>query len=834
MRRAARLVLLLAIVATGPTVRAGTVADDRFVAGLRSRQLFELAERFCRQQLGASGISDSRRADLVIQLSQTLAEHAFHAPTADQDRYWKEAHNALQDFIARDSANPRLVLVQLQMALVELSHAEQLLIDEELAVGRRLDEAHNLLRAAVGQLTTVTKTVEDQLRAQHLGQANGPGMLNAEQLQALRRNVQFQLVRGLSVQGRSFPAGSPDRINALQQAVELLAPLVAENPPDAIAWQARLTEIGDRRLMGDKEGAAKALEQFGESSPPADLRIKADAERLELLLATDKLDEALRSVQNRPATEVGSSPEWLCAALEVYIAAWRKAAADMKATEAQTWQQHAAELAEKIERECGPGWGRKADTLLAGAISAGGQDDLSLLVRAGETFYRSGRFDDALSAYDRAREQAERGSQPRRAFDAGFTAAAIEQQRKHYSEASRRFCELALALKSEPRAADAHLLAIYNTAQLATKDPAALKRYRELLVEQLADWPHAVATDQARLWLARLAEQEGNWSAAIEALRVISPDRPLFADAVDAMSRCYRQWLNAERQAGRNTDALVKNAAAFFEGLLIGADGQVRANYGPVEQEAALAAARTWLESSHAQFAHVERLLRTASEHIPADDVQWQRRSAPLLASALAAQGREREALELVGRLAESDPDELLRLAGIVVDLARESTGDARRELGSLALATCEVLARRPAELTATRRQTLVLRRAQALRATGRSADAIAFLATAEKEYPQDLAIRRERAEQLLAASDVALLHQALEQWRGLETQFRPGSDDWFRAKYSLAEAHFKLGNFDRAAKIIELTQVLHPDLGGPQLAPQFKQLLAKCRKQER
>jgi hypothetical protein len=70
----------------------------------------------------------------------------------------------------------------------------------------------------------------------------------------------------------------------------------------------------------------------------------------------------------------------------------------------------------------------------------------------------------------------------------------------------------------------------------------------------------------------------------------------------------------------------------------------------------------------------------------------------------------------------------------------------------------------------------------------------------------------------------------SLETWRALQQASRPGSDDWYRAKYGLAWTHYRLGNPQRAARILELTQLLHPELGGPHFKAQFEELLDRCR----
>ena len=57
----------------------------------------------------------------------------------------------------------------------------------------------------------------------------------------------------------------------------------------------------------------------------------------------------------------------------------------------------------------------------------------------------------------------------------------------------------------------------------------------------------------------------------------------------------------------------------------------------------------------------------------------------------------------------------------------------------------------------------------------------------------------------------------------------KAGSERWFRAKLGLALSHERLGNPQRAAQIVRLTQVLHPELGGPALKAQFDALVRRC-----
>ncbi len=118
---------------------------------------------------------------------------------------------------------------------------------------------------------------------------------------------------------------------------------------------------------------------------------------------------------------------------------------------------------------------------------------------------------------------------------------------------------------------------------------------------------------------------------------------------------------------------------------------------------------------------------------------------------------------------------------------------------------------------------------ARALRDAGRGAESLQSYARLAQDYPNDGTIQEEYAQLLSEAGDRATLETALAQWRQVEQRSPAASDRWFRAKYAIALLHYRLGNPQQAKKIITLLQVLHPELGGTQLKPQFLALMQKC-----
>ena len=118
---------------------------------------------------------------------------------------------------------------------------------------------------------------------------------------------------------------------------------------------------------------------------------------------------------------------------------------------------------------------------------------------------------------------------------------------------------------------------------------------------------------------------------------------------------------------------------------------------------------------------------------------------------------------------------------------------------------------------------------ARALADAGETAEALAAYGKLAKAFPRDGTIQEEYVELLLTQSATRWLKLALAKARALEKKSPPQGPRWFRAKYAVALAHYRLGNKEQAAKIITLVELLHPELGGPELKAQFVALRARC-----
>jgi hypothetical protein len=812
---------------TTMSVESGRV-EETFLAGLRARRLFSLAERHCNQQLGETGLSEPTRIDFAVELARTLSEHALHEDRAGRNTLWQQAVEAVRAPGLDAVKGSRRLLLEGQQALVHLTHGEVARQEVELAGSHDgfYEVPRGELRAAVSQLQTTLKEVSRELRQASPTQRAGDDDLSSGELTALERNLQYQLARAFRNQGESYPEKSPDRANSLRQAVELLQPLTSADQ-DATAWSARLDEIVCLRLLEDFDAAGEKIHKTTQMNPPSAMTLAVHAEEIRLLLDLDQLDEALAVVEKLQAAGTKTADlDYAC--LEAYVAAWRRASEGNLTADASQWQDRAAALIQEIDDRFGRYWSRRAEMLLAGTVTrAEGTQNLAVLVRAAESFYRSGEFDQSLAAYDRATRQARESGQPQ-SFEYAYTAGAIEQQRGHYIEAAKRFRAVALGDATNAKAPDAHLLAIYNTALAKKDDEGAVskKAYLDLLKEHLDHWPRSSTVNQVRVWLGAFYEREQHWSEAIEAYKAISADDRQAATGVEAAARCYEKWLASLTAANEPTGEIVSSAGAYFERLVTGGRTNLPEHWSQTQRIAATSAAAIWLQYADGEFARADRLLSaTLADTADAPD-EWKSTAQTLRVFALAAQGRHDEAARLLDELSGDAPRQMLVLVEGLQRSAAKAPPNVKRELAKLQLVAARRVQVRASDLPADQQRDFQRAYVQALDAAGKHSEALAAAKQLAEASPRDGELQEQHARLLVDSDDRASLKSAAVKWHEISRKTRQGSDRWLRAMYYQAAAQQRLGHQDQTLRIVKYTEGLVPELGGAEMKAKFQELL--------
>jgi len=828
---------LAILLMTASTLAAEGSSDQRFLAGLRVRTLFELAASYCQDRLGDAQLPEARRAELTIELSLTLAEQAVHTAPDQRDPLWQRAVQVVEQFAGRYTDSPQLPLVRLQGALAlvargELARQEAEVVSDSLAL---LNQAKDALRTAIRQLTELEKQLERPLRESHSQRSPDPlgrSGLTRRQLANLADNVRYQLARALRNQGQCYPADSPDRANSLTQAARLLDPLAKLDPLHPLAWDSRLDEVVCHRLLADYPTAARKLDALAAEKPPAAVQLRARAERLRLFLAAGQLPQALGMLSEGRQQDGAISADLDYAWLETFLEAWRVTDKAKDRQAAEKWRGQAMEMMRLIERTHGPYWARRAEMLLVGRVEAAADGgDLAMQIHAAESAYRSGRADDALAAYDRARALAQAQGNGDRAFELGYVAAAIEHRRNRHEQSLTRYRQLALAYPQHAKAAEAHRLAVYHAGQLARQQAAgAVEQYESLLDEHAQHWPEAASANDVRWRLGQIRQQRGDWQGAVAAYQAITADDPQFLRAVEAIGQCEEALLKQRQAAGEATDQRAAATAGWLEGLIVGPQQELPERWSPVAQTAALAASRLRLYYTTTGFARAERVLTEALRGSPDASAEWKSTAQVLLVFCLAAQGRHAEASAILKQIPAGSPEALLNMLSALGRVSATAPERVRAELARLQLGAVDLLRPRRSQLSAADQGTLDRLYAQALAESGRTDEALRVYQELANAHPRDGEIQEAYAALLVTRSDRPSLETALTKWRELEDKSKPRTPRWFRAKYHLAELHYRLGNPEQTVKMVTLLEVLHPDLGGPEMRNNFLKLLDRCR----
>jgi tetratricopeptide (TPR) repeat protein len=814
------------------TTAAAQSPDETYLAGLRSRRLFALAERFCQQRLAAAGLDPQQQVELTIELIRIAAEQAVQAPPAERDAHWRRAREAAANFLNRQPPHPRQLLVRVQDALTPLAEGELARQEAEVAIDPEppREVARERLREAVRLLEQIDKEITLAIPRAASGRP-AAGELSSGELFSLQHNVRYQLGRARRNQALCYPASSENWLAALTAANEQLAkPLSQLSSEDPLWWTIRLEQAECHRRLKEFRLADTVLREVMDEGPPDDVRWRAEAEAARLLLSVGRADQSLTLLTQvtRPAED--APPEFDLALLETLLALGKAADDAGDTSRAEELQKQAARQVAAIEQRQGPYWGRRAELLLVRG-SGRGTANLDVLERTAANFYRKGQFEDALATYDQAAQLAAEARDEAQAFAFAYKAGLIQQQQQRYQQAGERLRSVALAWPRHPQAAAAHVLAAWNMAQAARQQPEQLATYQQILEEHLATWPSTAAAGQAALWLGALQESRRQWAVAVEAYARVPAGQEQFEPAIQGLIRCWKQLLLQLQEANQPVQQAARQAVAYLERLVRTASGDLPERWSPVARLAALEAAELQLHYDPAGHAAAESLLRAALQGAPPPPPAWVATARGLLIVAVAGQpGRAAEVQALIRQLAGEQPQQLLDILRGLEATSADAPPARRAELGKLQLQLIGLI--QPGQQTLTSDEQLQLNKIQAtaMVLSGDRAAAAELLRQLATSQPRDGRIQEEYAQFLLDGQQPQELRAAVNQWRLVANGSRKDSARWWRAKHAISLALYKLGEKEDAAQRIEyLLATSRPE--SPDMKRQLEELLEQCRK---
>ena len=810
--------------------------EEVYVTGLRARRLYALAEQHCLRRLADPALSDADRVALTIQLSQCFAEHATERAGQEQAELWKRARNVVTELL---EANPDIrerELLILQSAYVPAAQGAALRWQSTLAPhdDARRQLAIVQLQDACSALRAAEAALEADVRTPHLEFTVSPA-----RLRLLVVDARFFLARCQVDLAELLPSGL-DRTSALHAAETRLTDLARSAVNNSRRFESRLLLARAARLRGDHSEAMRILDALVTGDVPQELRQQAIAESMRVELSRGRPAAALDQLQEAEQAGDPVSDEVLCVGVEARVAARLEAQAENNLARAERLWDAASRAADGVR---GP-WRARSMALLEGARSS---DEfgpaVAPLVLAARSAQQNGDLQRAISAYGQAIAYAGESGRRELAATLQYSRGSLLVQAEDYAAAASDFLGVAAGDVPVTRAAEAHLMAAYCRGKQWESLPTQANReaYAAMLAEHRSRFEEQPTWTEATWMLAAYQESRLQWTEALALYGAIPLTHPRAEAARARIALLYEQILRRLRTTGEPREAwedrAVEQLLEYIELMplppspLSAADSQVALSFGRI----VLNHRDPDYDDADALLGRVitsARLVMRQAETQDASAVdpvwpQFEQTAESLRIVSLAGQGKIADARQLLGTLTAGDPGAALTVLDGLAEVARNSRPDQRIMLGKLQVQAAEEVQRRGDELTPRQSQRLAGCLAEAYASVGRPDDAVQTFRRMLEVAPADKGLIARAAGGIAAIGSPASVREAKTLWRRVEKLEAPGSAEWLSARLEVARCCRQLEQIEEFRKLLGVTRVLYPELGGPELKRQFDELEA-------
>lgn len=827
-------VLLMVAAPIGMLASSSSAADDslaHYFEQLRQRGLFSIAESYAVSRRSQPNLPRAKRVELTVELSRTLTGHAEIASEQQQQDLWKRAAAVIDDERGREPTSPFAVILSAQSAIVPATEANWLQFECQL---KPFDEAlatrtRQLCSRAIQQLSDVEK---DLLSPQKKDNSDAP---TSHTLRVWLHNVRLALAQSLRNRAQLAAADSRERTADLVDAETTARKLVgaADEP---IPFQAKLLLVDCLRLKGDFVRAEEMLAVLEKGVPGNSevLSQELTALRARVLLDRHQPPDALelilqaRSVRNRLSGEL-----WFLQT-QALLTMRDLAVARKDMDLAKNLRDQAEITLSRCDEQIGGFWSRRCHQLWESDQTAEKYGpELDALMQRARADFLAGRFDAALKNYARGELAARAGMKTELAAELAYTRASILLQEKNYDAAGAEFLRLAADYPQSPRAAAAHLNGAYCLGRQYDEHKTQSRResYTTELDRHMERFATDPTADDARFFKAQLEEQRLQATAALPLYLKIPATHPRFAAASAGAARCYETILVRMRERKLPTSELEQAAISRLQSL-VPVQEPADSVWTEYQCEVALHLAAILLMSEPPRFERAEQLLgqvaRSAAKVKETDDwsERWQqlrRRAESLRVVAMAGNCRPVEAERLIDSLAVATPRDLLvtveRLAPFIASENRQR----QVQYVALQLRAIEQLSKHRQALTREEQDQLDQAVGRAYLASGQITKAIEVYEGLATSDAKDATRQREIATLLSEFEPKECATLARQCWRRVESLTKQGSAEWLMARLGVIETTIKLNERPEARKLLSVTTLLYPELGGPDLKARFK-----------
>ncbi|MFN5322041.1 MAG: hypothetical protein ACK5D7_11265, partial [Planctomycetota bacterium] len=89
-------------------------SEQQMAAGLRSRMLYDLADRYCDEQLARKELAAVDQANLWVEKVQTQMARAIQTPPSERPEAWNRARQLAESCSGANPGHPRPLVVRVQ------------------------------------------------------------------------------------------------------------------------------------------------------------------------------------------------------------------------------------------------------------------------------------------------------------------------------------------------------------------------------------------------------------------------------------------------------------------------------------------------------------------------------------------------------------------------------------------------------------------------------------------------------------------------------------------------------------------------------------------------
>jgi tetratricopeptide (TPR) repeat protein len=803
--------------------------EQVYMDGLRERKLFRLLEAYCQGELNRPGATESERTRYTIELANILATRAqAEGRATTRAELWQQASTLLRNFLQQHEQHPQAVTLNFQLGMYELAQGE--LVRQQARLTPQDSEltlsARSLLQAAVQSFRQVETDATQALKKRPPGDNSSADIPTQTQLRNLTSNSRFRMAQALLGLALTYPRHSADQTDAASQAKNQFDAFTQRYSTNDLTLESFLGRAECLRLLGDSTEALKCINELSKPGTPEKYFARSVALRAQLhfdqknpALARNVIDDS-RKLLATPNAELD------LLSVQALLELARQQSRGQADLVARQLVATALQQIEEIEKTHGPYWASRCELLLAELATENLLvEDPAVLVRMADGQFRRGDPAGTIHTLDRAVKLTKERGDTNRTVELAFRTASIQLQQREIEDAAERFADIAGTYANHPTAPQAHFMVAYCLGQLyaTAATPERLANYERSLERHLRSFGADESAHEVRWWLGSLRISQRRWSEAVALLKEIPDGHKQFLAARDQLRRAYESWLQDLTQRSQPVDTVVADAIQFLKSTL---SGRPAKQWQASDVALALALARFNLHPAVSRTKDAEEVLGQILFGQVANDTE-RGEARRLIVAALLAQDKFDEARQMIETEFVGIPQELFAVAQALEEAATRSPESRRQQIGKLQLVVAERLVRSAEQLTREQSLQAQILLAMAYANAGQAARADELFAKLRDRAGNDPRLLQAQAECLMQLGRYA---QARETWRQALSRLREGTPAWYHAKYNLALACYHSAEIAQAVKIIQVTELLHPDLGGPDMKAKFEQLKAKCR----